>query len=150
MKSLQHGYRIRALSSLFQNPIVILTTSWILSQDDQGAQMKVFWAKRRTGEIGQALTVTALMFPVLLGFVGLGVDFGRLAAQQRKLQNYADAAALAGAQDLSLYESSACTDAATSLSGNNNPATPVCQTSASDASSGVKDTITVTLTQSLP
>jgi hypothetical protein len=106
-------------------------------------------AIRRTprAEAGQTLALIALLMPVLLGFLGLGLDFGRLAAQQRTLQNIADAAALAGGADLSLYYQQACTDAGTLLTRNSNPATSTCQVS---TTTYTNDTITVTLTQSLP
>jgi Flp pilus assembly protein TadG len=105
---------------------------------------------RSTSERGQALALIALALPVLLGCVGLGVDFGRLAAQQRKLQDYADSAALSGAQDLvGTYSSQACTDANATLSENSNPATASCATS-DTGKSGAQNTVTVTLTQALP
>jgi len=96
----------------------------------------------RARQAGQALALTALATPVLLGFTGLSIDFGRLAVEQRKLQNYADSAALAGAQDLSEYYSQACTDAGTSLTANNNPAAVTCTVS---QTTNPNDTITVQL-----
>ncbi|CZQ80916.1 Hypothetical protein Tpal_134 [Trichococcus palustris] len=51
-------------------------------------------------EQGQALIMVALMLTVLLGFAALVVDVGNLYVQKSQLQNAADAAALAGAQDL--------------------------------------------------
>jgi hypothetical protein len=109
-------------------------------------KIKVCMASER----GEALALIALALPVLLGCVGLGVDFGRLASQQRKLQDYADSAALSGAQDLvGTYSSQACTDASTTLSRNNNPASASCATS-DTGNSGSQNTITVTLTQALP
>jgi hypothetical protein len=98
-------------------------------------------------EAGQSLVLIALMLPVLLGFLGLGVDFGRLASQQRVLQNQADAAAYAGGADLSEFYTNACTDASTSLSTNGSTATPTCSVS---TTTYTNDTITVKLTQSLP
>jgi Flp pilus assembly protein TadG len=98
-------------------------------------------------ESGQALVLIALMVPVLIGFLGLAVDFGRLASQQRVLQNQADAAALAGGADLSEYYQSACTDASTSLTTNGATATSTCSVYQTNYPN---DTIKVTLTQSLP
>ncbi|MBI4570391.1 MAG: Tad domain-containing protein [Chloroflexi bacterium] len=46
-------------------------------------------------ERGQMLAVAALIFPVLLGFVGLVVDGGAYYAARRQVQNAADEAALA-------------------------------------------------------
>jgi len=98
----------------------------------------------RAREAGQALALTALATPVLLGFAGLSIDFGRLAVEQRKLQNYADSAALAGAQDLSEYYGQACPDADTSLTANNNTASVTCNVS---QTTNPNDTITVQLSE---
>jgi len=106
-------------------------------------------------ETGQSIALIALMLPVLIGFLGLAGDFGRLAAQQRKLQNQADSAALAGAADLSKYYTNACSDANTSLTSNNNAATVSCAVGTSAAAAAASpaytnDKITVTLTQQIP
>ena len=50
---------------------------------------------------GQALVLVAITLTVLLGFAALAIDYGYLSHQKRKLQNAADAAALAGVQELS-------------------------------------------------
>lgn len=49
---------------------------------------------------GQALIVFALILSVLLGFAALTVDIGAMQLDKTKMQVIADAAALAGAQDL--------------------------------------------------
>jgi hypothetical protein len=54
----------------------------------------------RAGERGQVLIVAALMLTVLLGFVALTFDVGRLVSEHRYLQNAADAAVLAAGNDL--------------------------------------------------
>lgn len=46
---------------------------------------------------GAILVLTALLLPIILMFMGLAVDTGSLYAQKARLQNIADAAALAGA-----------------------------------------------------
>ncbi len=51
-------------------------------------------------EDGQAMVMVALMMVVILGFSALAIDGGRLYIARSKMQNAADAAALAGAQDL--------------------------------------------------
>jgi len=51
-------------------------------------------------ERGQVLVLVALMVIVLLVFVGLAVDGGTAIVERRKMQNAADAAALAGAHRL--------------------------------------------------
>jgi type II secretory pathway pseudopilin PulG len=55
---------------------------------------------RPRAESGQALVLTAIVMLVLLGFLGLVIDVGRAYQAQRILQSQADAAALAGAQEL--------------------------------------------------
>lgn len=49
---------------------------------------------------GQVLVVAALCMVVLIGFVGLAVDIGSIRHEQRRLQNTADAAALAAALEV--------------------------------------------------
>jgi len=51
-------------------------------------------------EDGQVLVLMALFLTVLLGFAALTIDIGMVYVTKAKLQNTADAAALAGAQDL--------------------------------------------------
>lgn len=50
---------------------------------------------------GAITVVSALMMPVILGFVGLGVDTSMWITQKRELQTAADAAALAAAHEIS-------------------------------------------------
>jgi hypothetical protein len=50
-------------------------------------------------ESGASVVVFSLMAPVMLGFVGLGVEVGSWYLQDRHLQSVADASALAGAID---------------------------------------------------
>jgi Flp pilus assembly protein TadG len=108
--------------------------------------IRTITAAVRGRQTGQALVLVALAIPVLLGFVGLSIDFGRLTVEQRKLQNYADAAALSGAQDLSKFYTQACTDANASLTANNNPAGVTCSVSQTN---NPNDTITVRLSESV-
>lgn len=51
-------------------------------------------------EDGQTMILVALMMAILLGFSALTIDGGRLYIAKSKMQKAADAAALAGAQDL--------------------------------------------------
>ncbi len=51
-------------------------------------------------ESGQAMVLVSLMCVVLFGFTAVAIDWGRVAIEKNQLQNTADAAALAGAQDL--------------------------------------------------
>jgi Flp pilus assembly protein TadG len=55
---------------------------------------------KRNSDAGQVLVVVALCMIVLLGFMGLGIDMGYLRYMKRQLQKAADAAAIAGAQEL--------------------------------------------------
>src|SRR5260370_23872226 len=58
--------------------------------------------RRRTGhrERGVVSIVVALSLAVLIGFVGLALDLGKLYVTKSELQNSADACALAAARDL--------------------------------------------------
>ncbi len=55
----------------------------------------------RKNESGQALVLVAVALVILLGFAGLGIDMGNLRYQRRLQQTAADAAAIAGATNLS-------------------------------------------------
>ena len=56
--------------------------------------------KTRKKEDGEALVLFALLMVVLMGIAALVIDVGGGNVTKSKLQNAADAAALAGAQDL--------------------------------------------------
>lgn len=78
-------------------------------------------------ERGVIFVLTALMLPVLLGFMGFAYDIGNLYMHKARLQNVADAAALAGGR--AFLESQNKTETATikkdtvdTLTGNNNDA----------------------------
>lgn len=51
-------------------------------------------------EGGQALVIAVLSMTVLMGFLGLAIDVGNVRSAERKLQQAADAAALAGALEM--------------------------------------------------
>lgn len=55
--------------------------------------MKRHWS----GQQGAILVLTAFLLPFIIAFTGMAVDFGNLYVQHQRLQNAADAAALAGA-----------------------------------------------------
>lgn len=55
---------------------------------------------RRNRQAGQALVLTAVALVVLMGFAGLAIDMGTLRYEKRLQQTAADAAALAGANNL--------------------------------------------------
>ncbi len=56
---------------------------------------------RAISDAGHALVIVALAMIVIWGFLGLGIDLGHLRYMKRQLQKLADAAALAGAMELS-------------------------------------------------
>ena len=59
------------------------------------------WGFRRLrAESGQALVLASAAMVVILGMAAMTIDVGMLLQERRDLQNAADAAALAGAQDL--------------------------------------------------
>lgn len=55
---------------------------------------------KRKSEAGQAIILTALALVVLVGFMGFGIDMGVARYEKRVQQTAADAAALAGANNL--------------------------------------------------
>lgn len=63
--------------------------------------MKRWWPIQ---EKGQILIQTAVLLVVLLGFAALAVDVGKAYAERRRMQNAADAAALAGARALCMNQ----------------------------------------------
>jgi Putative Flp pilus-assembly TadE/G-like len=56
--------------------------------------------QRGSGQRGSVMPLVAICLAALMGFAGLGVDVGYWEYQQRQQQSAADAAALAGAQQL--------------------------------------------------
>jgi Putative Flp pilus-assembly TadE/G-like len=74
---------------------------------------------RRNGESGQAIVAVALGLVVLLGMLGLGIDFGYLRYMKRQMQTAADAAAIAGSGMLDFGSSSAITTAAQAVAAKN-------------------------------
>ena len=55
--------------------------------------------QKETGQRGVVIIALACMLPVMLGLTGLAVDVGNIYIHASRLQNAADAAALAGAQE---------------------------------------------------
>jgi Flp pilus assembly protein TadG len=74
--------------------------------------------RRRRAERGAVAVAVAILLPVIIGITGLVIDVGSWYETQSQLQNAADAAALAGAQDLPNSPSSA-TAAAQTLAADN-------------------------------
>lgn len=75
------------------------------------------------GEKGQALVLVAVLLVVLVAFLGLVVDLGNAYWQKARLQNAADAAALAGSDALRAGGSSSVIEAAASNIAMRNGAT---------------------------
>ena len=76
--------------------------------------------RRARGERGQILAVVVLALVALLGIAAFAIDVGYAYYAKRQLQSAADAAALAGAQDLPV--SSDAIKTATQYAGDNTPA----------------------------
>lgn len=60
---------------------------------------KIFW-NYITNRRGGVLPMIAVMFPVMMGMAGLGLDVSNWMMQKRNLQTAADAAAIAGAYEI--------------------------------------------------
>lgn len=75
----------------------------------------------RRSQRAQAIVLVALMLAVLIGFLGLAIDSGRLYVERRQLQTAADSAALAAADAFwsahSAQQSDAAADAAAYAAG---------------------------------
>lgn len=72
-----------------------------------------------TGEDGAVAVITAILMVVLLGFTAIVVDVGMIYAERFQLQNGADAAALAIAQDCAAGKCANAGATATLLAGKN-------------------------------
>ncbi len=107
-------------------------------------------ASRRDGERGQSLVVWALALVVLIGMAGLTLDGSNTLENRRKLQNAADAAALAGAYDLPGSTTQAKTDATQWLTKNNFGSAGDSATITTGTTNFSNDTITVQLTRTVP
>lgn len=97
-------------------------------------------------EDGQALVIMALCLVVLIGFLGLAIDMGHLQLEKHRLQNAADAAALAAALEIRVCGdtpncSAMQTAAQQSLIENGIPANVSATNCASTSSSGVSLTL---------
>jgi Flp pilus assembly protein TadG len=82
----------------------------------------MLWRRRRA-ERGAVAVAVAILLPVLIGITGLVIDVGSWYETQTQLQSAADAAALAGAQDLPNNPSSAAAAARTLAADNVSGAT---------------------------
>ncbi len=69
-----------------------------------------YWQEKRNNEKGSILVYFALFLVVLIGFAAIALDGSNAYVQQRRAQDAADAAALAGARTLALGGSSSAID----------------------------------------
>jgi hypothetical protein len=91
--------------------------------DSGEAEMKAFW---RTREDGQVLIYVAVSFVVLFGIIAFAFDVSHFLKERRRMQNAADAAALAGARALCTNgDASGAATSAAVLNGANVPDAPV-------------------------
>src|SRR5687768_2456932 len=90
-------------------------TADLIDRVPRGAQTMINWLRARvTGrdrEAGQVLPLVALFMVVLFGMAALAIDVSRAYADLRFYRTTADAAALAGAQDLQVPTSRSVTPA---------------------------------------
>jgi hypothetical protein len=100
---------------------------------------------KRKNQSGQALVFTSIAMVAVLGFVGLGIDMGMLRYQKRLQQTAADAAALAGASNLTLTGVQAGGGAAAAANGFTDTANGVSGSSCADVSNTTVGTVTVTI-----
>jgi len=108
--------------------------------------MRCFWEFLRQGlrdESGQSLVLGTVCIFTLLAFAGLAIDVGQLRYQKRQMQAAADAAALAGALELSTCggtpDCAAMTAAAQSAVAENGltVATPLTQCTGAPSATGL-------------
>ncbi len=101
--------------------------------------------KRLGGERGSVLALTAIMMVAMLGMTALVTDVGNWYITRRALQNAADAAALAGSDDLPGNAAQAQTDALTYINANASGASHTITTPYNSNSSDIKVTVTKTV-----
>src|SRR5690348_9479746 len=97
---------------------------------------------KRNKEAGQALVLTAVALVMLMGFAGLAIDMGVLRHEKRLQQTAADAAALAGANNLTYGGVTAAGQAASAANGFSDTGT-TCSTGCPN--SGSVGFVTVTI-----
>lgn len=111
---------------------------------------------KQTDEAGVALVVVALSMVVLMGFLGLGIDLGYMRQVKQRIQTAADAAALAGASELSYGDVTAAAQADAATNGFSNGANGVTVTvnnppqTASDPHYNDSNYVEAIISQSVP
>lgn len=97
---------------------------------------------KRNKEAGQALVLTAVALVMLMGFAGLAIDMGVMRHEKRLQQTAADAAALAGANNLSYGGVTAAGQAASAANGFSDTGT-TCSTGCPNPGSAGFVTVTI-------
>src|SRR5215469_9682420 len=98
----------------------VLTARAVPAPHSSRSSSEVFGVEVRmrfNNQSGQALLITAFALVVLAGFAGLAVDMGTLRYQKRLQQSAADAAALAGASELTYSGISTAAQSAATQNG---------------------------------
>lgn len=90
----------------------------------------------RDREAGQSLVLVAVVMVMLIGILGFGIDFGYYRFLRRQLQTAADAAALAGAMDITYGDYSTAAKAASAENGFTNGTGGVTVTVSNPPTSG--------------
>jgi Flp pilus assembly protein TadG len=98
------------------------------------------WYRRRA-ERGSVAVIVAILLPVIIGIAGLAIDVGSWYLTQAQLQNAADAAAIAGAQDLPNNPTGAAAAAQTQVTDNVSGATVTSVTPYNGSSSQIQVTV---------
>jgi Flp pilus assembly protein TadG len=109
---------------------------------------------QRKSEAGQSLIFVALLMFVLLAIMGLGIDMGYMRYQKGRLQEAADAGAIAGAAEVLYTDTTTAADAATAAdgftNGSNNVTVTVNHPPLSGPSTGNSNYVEVIVAQSEP
>ena len=106
------------------------------------------WLKNN--EHGSVMVIVALALVVLLGFSGFAIDYGGMAVTKQKLQNAADAAALAAGRDVLLGSASTAHNTAESFITANGFNLGDGVTSFTLDNTGGRVTVTITTQQKVP
>lgn len=91
----------------------------IADAESQEIRKKPWWLHKR----GQVLPLVAIALPVLIGMAGVSLTVGTVYFAQAKLQNAVDAAALAGAQEMTTTDAAAPGDQASLITQDDAAAT---------------------------
>lgn len=123
-------------------------------RSERSEQMAKGMTTQRKTEAGQSLIFVALLMFVLLAIMGLGIDMGYMRYQKGRLQEAADAGAIAGAAEVLYSDTSTAADAATAAdgftNGSNNVTVTVNNPPLSGPNTGNSNYVEVIVAQSEP